>query len=454
VIGSAPSRLIPRQREPRTDAPAVGPRRLVDAVGAQQEDSAPKRKVQHTPQGQVSRRFHALHGGIAGVDFRVCDLLLRLGMRAENLNLLLSWFEQTRLLGLPLGQWTLAAIAAMITYTLLRAAVQVALRRLSRLAAATENRHDDMLVEILGHTNRGLLALASLLVGIGLLDVPDPWAMRVQQLWLAIVALQLALWANRAIGIGLRRHAERQAEEGSGKPTVGAAATLVSWGLRTLLWATVLLLALSNFGFNISAFVASLGVGGIAVALAAQTILGDLFASVSIALDKPFEVGDFIVFGSVAGTVERVGIKTTRIRSLGGEQIVMSNTELLKQTLSNYKRLRERRIVFKFGVTYDTTPEQAEAIPAIVKRAVEAEGVRFDRAHFKAFGDSSLDYEVVYIVLDPDYAVYMGHQQRINLALMRELAANGIGFAFPTRTLHIATMPAQAAAPEQPAGHA
>jgi small-conductance mechanosensitive channel len=212
----------------------------------------------------------------------------------------------------------------------------------------------------------------------------------------------------------------------------------MSWGLRTLVWSVVLLAMLSNLGVNITAFVASLGVGGIAVALAAQNILGDLFASVSIALDKPFEVGDFIVFGSVAGTVENVGIKTTRIRSLGGEQIVMANTELLKQTVSNYKRLRERRIVFSFGVTYDTTSAQAKQIPDIVKRIVQqSDGLRFDRAHFKAFSDSSLDYEVVYIVLSPEFGTYMDEQQRINLALMDELATMGVGFAFPTRTVHL-----------------
>lgn len=194
---------------------------------------------------------------------------------------------------------------------------------------------------------------------------------------------------------------------------------------------------LSNLGVNITAFIASLGVGGIAVALAAQNVLGDLFASMSIAIDKPFEVGDFIVLGSIAGTVETVGVKTTRIRSLGGEQIVMSNTELLKQTVSNYKRLQARRIVFGFGVTYSTTPEQAEAIPLIVKTIVEgSDTLRFDRAHFKAFGESSLDYEVVYIVLDAEYNVYMDQQQRINLALLQALSKEGIEFAFPTRTIY------------------
>jgi len=168
-------------------------------------------------------------------------------------------------------------------------------------------------------------------------------------------------------------------------------------------------------------------------------------------VDKPFEVGDFVVVGSVSGTVQVIGLKTTRIRSLQGEQVVMSNTDLLKQTISNYRLLEERRIVFTFGVTYDTTPEQAEAIPGVVRKLVEShENLRFDRAHFKAFGASSLDYEVVYIVKDPAYGVYMDMQQSLNIGLMRELKAMGVEFAFPTQTVHIASLPplsAQAAAP-------
>lgn len=365
-------------------------------------------------------------------------------MNTELFNTFASWFREATVFGLELGNAALAAGAAVLAYLAMRGAVKVALGRLGEIAERTSNRADDLLVEVLGGTHRGLMAAVALLIGLGLLELPERWGARIHQVWFVVLALQLALWCNRAISIGLRHYAERHGSAGGGR--VSAAAILVSWGLRTLLWSIALLAMLSNIGVDITAFVASLGVGGIAVALAAQNILGDLFASVSIAVDKPFEVGDFIVFGAVAGTVEVVGVKTTRIRSLGGEQIIMANTELLKQTVSNYKRLRERRIVFGFGVTYDTTAEQAAAIPDIVKRVVQgADGVRFDRAHFKAFGDNSLDYEVVYIVLDPDYAVYMNHQQRINLGLMRELAAIGVGFAFPTRTLHIATMPAPAA---------
>jgi small-conductance mechanosensitive channel len=352
----------------------------------------------------------------------------------------LDWAGHTTVAGVSLASLALGIGAAMLAYVLMSLALRIALSHLTRVAERTTNRADDMLVEVLAGTNRWLLALVAILVGVGMLDLPDRWSSRVGQLWFIALALQVALWANRCVSIGLRRHALKHAATPSA--TVGAAATLVSWGLRTLLWAIVLLAMLSNLGVNITAFIASLGVGGIAVALAAQNILGDLFASVAIAADKPFEVGDFIVLGSVAGTVELVGVKTTRIRSLGGEQIVMSNTELLKQTVSNYKRLRERRIVFGFGVSYDTSAEQAEEIPLIVRRLVEqSPRLRFDRAHFKAFGASSLDSEVVYIVLDPAYGVYMDEQQRINLALMRELGERGIGFAFPTQTLHVASLP-------------
>lgn len=347
-------------------------------------------------------------------------------------------FSDARWLGQSLGDIGFALLAALVSYLCMSVALRVVLRRVSAMAARTSNRADDTLVEVLSGTQPWLMAAAALLSGAGLLDLPARWDARISQLWFVVLALQLGLWFNLAVTIGLRRHAERQQAAGTGVPA-GAAATLLSWGLRVLLWTVVLLAVLSNVGINITAFIASLGVGGVAIALAAQNILGDLFASVAIALDKPFEVGDFIVLGAVAGTVELVGVKTTRIRSLGGEQIVMSNTELLKQTVSNYKRLLERRIVFGFGVTYDTTPEQAEAIPALVREVVAASmKLRFDRAHFKAFGESSLDYEVVYFVLDPDYLAYMDQQQRINLGLMRELAKLGVEFAFPTRMVVMA----------------
>ncbi|MGY4829075.1 mechanosensitive ion channel family protein [Sphaerotilaceae bacterium SBD11-9] len=350
----------------------------------------------------------------------------------------MGWLNASTVFGISLTNLLSAALAAIAAYVAITQSLRLILKHLSKFSEQTSTRLDNMLVETLSSTNTTLMLLVSVLIGVSVLDLPDRWAARVSQLWFVALALQIALWANAAVTIGLRHHALRSASAGS--QTVSAAATLISWGARSVLWSILLLAMLSNLGVNVTAFIASLGVGGIAVALAAQNILGDLFASVAIAVDKPFEVGDFIVLGSIAGTVEVVGVKTTRIRSLGGEQIVMSNTELLKQTISNYKRLQERRIVFSFGVTYQTTTEQLGRIPELVKGIVEeSDGLRFDRAHFKAFAESSLDFEVVYFVCVPDYNQYMNEQQRINLRLKEELEALQVDFAYPTRTVVLPT---------------
>ena len=198
------------------------------------------------------------------------------------------------------------------------------------------------------------------------------------------------------------------------------------------------MLILNNLGFDVTALIAGLGIGGVAIALAAQNILGDLFASLAIVLDRPFVVGDFIVFGDYLGTVERVGIKTTRIRSLSGEELVCSNTDLLATRIRNYKRMAERRVVFSIGVTYDTTAEQLARLPGLLREIVEAQpAVRFDRAHFQKYGDFALIFEIVYWMLDPDFNRFMDTQQAINLAIYRQAQAEGIAFAFPTQTIHL-----------------
>lgn len=215
-----------------------------------------------------------------------------------------------------------------------------------------------------------------------------------------------------------------------------------SAGARGAVWVVVVLAVLSNLGVNITAFVASLGIGGIAVALAVQNILSDLFASLAIAVDKPFEVGDSITVGDVTGTVERVGLKTTRIRSLGGEQIVMSNAELLKRTVANFKRLQTRRVLFSFGITYDATADEVAGVPPLVQQLIEADPLlEYVRAHFKGFGQNALNFEVVYRVKDPSYDVYMDRQQALNLALMRALQARGLNFAYVSNTLQVVGLP-------------
>jgi small-conductance mechanosensitive channel len=348
-----------------------------------------------------------------------------------------NWLGGVQVFGLSLTNIAVAVAVALLAYLVMSVALRIALNRLQKIAAHTTNTVDDMVVQVLRRTSRWLMVVAALLIGLGLLDLSDRWSARVSQLWFVALAMQLAVWLNRGVEIGLRRYEEKH--HGFTGSQVSASATLMSWFLRLMLWAIFLLAVLSNLGVNITAFVASLGIGGVAVALAVQSILGDLFASLSIAVDKPFEVGDFIGVGAVEGTVQYVGLKTTRIQSISGEQIIMSNTDLLKQVVKNYKRMDERRVVFEFGLTYDISADQAEQIAPLVRRLVEEDPkLRFSRAHLKAFGDSSLDFQVVYFVKDPGYEVYMDAQQRLNIKLMRELAAMRVEFAFPTRTVIVA----------------
>ena len=206
--------------------------------------------------------------------------------------------------------------------------------------------------------------------------------------------------------------------------------------IKVIIWALGLVFLLDNLGFKISAVIAGLGIGGIAVALAAQAILGDLFSYFAIMIDRPFEVGDFIIDGEYLGTIEHIGIKTTRIRSLGGEQLVLSNTDLTNSRVRNYKRMAKRRVVFRLGVTYQTTHQQLQEIPAIIRHIIEdIKDTDFDRAHFASYGDFSLIFEIVYHVTGGDYNKYMDIQQEMNLRIKEEFEKRGVEFAYPTQTL-------------------
>ncbi|QHG65646.1 mechanosensitive ion channel family protein [Pseudomonas putida] len=358
---------------------------------------------------------------------------------------IIALFTDTTLFGISILNLLLALAVAIGTFLVARAAIGFLLHRIRRWSE-----HDgvfsQVLAKVLSGTSNCLLLLASLLVGLSMLDLPERWLTRVGSLWFVVAALQIGLWANRAIGLGLNRYFARHRADGLNQGS--ALATLSAWGARVLLWSVVLLAMLSNLGVNITAFVASLGVGGIAVALAVQNILGDLFASLSIAVDKPFEVGDFIVIGPLAGTVEHVGLKTTRIRSLGGEQIVMANASMISSTIQNYKRLQERRIVFEFGLSYDTPTDAVKKAPAIVEEAIKAqEQVRFDRAHLRGFGKEALEFECVYIVRDPGYNLYMDIQQAINFYLLERFSRIGAKFAVPVRAIKVTALPQEASLP-------
>ncbi len=354
---------------------------------------------------------------------------------------LLAPLESVPLLGARLAgnsvlAWLTAAVVAVVVFAVLRLAISFVRRRLKRLADRTATIADDLIVEVIGATRRLVVAVVAVVVASRPLELAEVVEKGLHGLLVISLTVQVALWANRAVSFWLTKQKERLAETDP-----GALTTLqgLSYVVRLVVWSAAFLLMLDNLGYDVTTLVAGLGIGGIAVALAVQNILGDLFASLSIVLDKPFVIGDFIIVGEHQGTVEKVGLKTTRVRSLSGEQLVFSNSDLLGSRIRNFKRMVERRVVFGFGVTYQTPVEQVEAIPGMIREIIEAtEKTRFDRAHFKAFGDSSLDFETVYFVLAPEYTLYMDVQQAINLELMRRFEELGIEFAYPTQTLHVA----------------
>lgn len=309
--------------------------------------------------------------------------------------------------------------------------------RLAAIARRTKNRMDDLAAVLIRKSHVIFLTLlAAYAASLTLVYPEGTEGIRIGlgRLTLLFFFLQVGLWGNGAITFWL------SPPEEATKRQEAMARTLQSVGYlcRLAIWSVVLLLALDNLGVDITALVAGLGVGTLAVGLALNNILGDLLASISIVLDRPFVIGDFIIVGDLMGTVERIGLQTTRLQSLSGEQLVFSNSDLLGSRIRNYKRMRERRIVFSFGVTYDTPQETLAAIPEMVRAIVGTqEQARFDRAHFKSYGDSSLDFEVVYYVEIPDYATYMDIQHAVNLALYRKFEDERIEFAYPTRTLYL-----------------
>lgn len=334
-------------------------------------------------------------------------------------------------------EWLLAVGISAATLLTIRLVSALIARHFRPVALRTPLFIDDAIVTMAETTNLVVLAPPALYLGAQSLALPPPLA-----LWLRIVAMiclliQIAIWGSALIGRWVERYREQNLETNAA--AVGTTRVL-SFIARLVLFSVLLLLALDNLpGVEITALVASLGIGGIAVALAVQNILGDLFASLSIALDKPFVLGDFIKVDDMLGTVEQIGLKTTRLRSLSGEQLIFANADLLNSRIQNFKRMEERRIVFTIRVGYETSTEQVRAIPAMLREIVEAqEQVRFDRAHFARFTDFDLIFEVVYFVLSPDYMLYMDIQQAINLAILERFRAHGIDLAYPTHRIFIA----------------
>ena len=344
-------------------------------------------------------------------------------------------FLQTEIAANSIQAWLIACAIAVIVFLVAGIVRYVSARQLAKFAERNEVMIWPVLKAVVKKTRWLFILLVALFVGSLVIELPG----RSREIFTTVVVvaliLQAGLWGSAALHVMLEKYRELQIAKDPARVTT---LNVLSFIGKIILWSIVLLLVLDNLGVNITALVAGLGVGGIAVALAVQTVLGDLFASLSIVLDKPFVVGDFLIVGDLLGSVEYVGLKTTRLRSLSGEQLVFSNSDLLNSRIRNFGRMYERRVSFDIGVTYQTSRDKIKMIPTIIREAVEAqENTRFDRSHFKQYGDFALLFESVYYVKGPDYNLYMDIQQAINLQIHERFEQEGIEFAYPTQTLFV-----------------
>ena len=321
----------------------------------------------------------------------------------------------------------IAFIASLIAIKIFK---YVVIRKLKALAEKTKNDFDDLLIEIVEHLGLPFYLVIAIYASLQFATLPEQWQLGLHYLLIITVifytigALQriAQFWLKKAI------------TEKAGK----AITSLFDTVIKILLWTIALLLILQNMGYKIDTLIAGLGIAGIAVAFALQRILEDIFSAFSIYFDKPFEVGDFVIVGEDMGTVKDIGLKSTRIQTLQGQELVISNHELVNTRIHNYKKMKRRRIVFTFGVTYETPIKKLEKIPKIVEKIFDKlELAELDRVHFKSFGDFSLVYEVAYYMNVPDYRAYMDTQQQINLELMKALQKEKIEFAYPTQTIYV-----------------
>lgn len=339
-----------------------------------------------------------------------------------------------KILNNEVKSWLISFCVLVIAYAAISLIKKILSSKIEIISKATTTKVDDLIFNLLNSTKPFFIFFWSFYLALSLLSLPAAARTSANNIIFIVCMFQAAAWANAAVKFWVEHcMTKRVAEDATSATTIG----LVVLVAKASIYALLLLLTLNNLGINITALVTGLGVGGIAVALAVQNILSDLFASLTIVLDKPFVVGDFITVGEHSGTVEKVGLKTTRIRSLSGEQLIFPNASLLQSQVKNFQRMVERRVVFVFGVIYETPTGKLKKVAGIIEEIIRKNtNVRFDRAHFKSFGDFSLNFEAVYWVESADYSVYMDVQQKINFELLERLGQEGIEFAYPTQTLY------------------
>lgn len=341
-------------------------------------------------------------------------------------------------LAIPERQLYGNSVAEWVAAILLGAAAWLGLMALRRFGASRYERFTSeshavpvrLLAYLVGNTRQILFLSVALYVARESLNLTVRAGRLLSDAALVLFLLQAGLWAGRALGFYLDL---KEREQDADRSFAGSL-DIIRFLAHLLIWSLLILVALENFGVNITALLAGLGVGGVAVALALQNILGDLFASLSIALDKPFIVGDTLTLDAFTGTVERIGIKTTRLRSEAGEQIILSNADILKSRVRNYGRIAELRTVTTLRVAYDTPSDTLRQIPLLLERIVaEQPNARFERCHLKTFGEWALHFELSYFRKDPAVHPLLDLQQAVNFRIIEELRLLHVEFAVPAQ---------------------
>lgn len=337
-------------------------------------------------------------------------------------------------LGNRVSDYLTAVVIIFAGLLFVKIVVQVLLSRFKQFAEKTSGTFDDLIARIFESIILPGLYASCFLVSFRWLNLPSSVQAFLSAVQLAVIAFLVARSIIVFLGYVLKEYLARKQDD----PALVKSLDGIFNVFKFLVWILAFVVFLDNIGFKVSTMIAGLGIGGIAVAIAAQTLLKDFFSYFSILFDRPFKLGDFIIIGDFMGTVEYIGIKTTRIRSLGGEQLIFSNTDLTDSRVRNYRLMERRRVLFRIGVTYQTPLERLKEIPGILQNIIRKnKGCVFDRAHFSSYGDFSLIFEIVYYVLSPDYNVYMDIQQEINFSIREEFDKRGIEFAYPTQTLFI-----------------
>jgi small-conductance mechanosensitive channel len=348
---------------------------------------------------------------------------------SEFLSKKLGWV-QALLPGIPATEWLIAGIIGVIVWAGLWILRDLIASRYKKHSSANNPTLIRLIAYLIGNTKQFLFFAVALNAASESLNLPEPIQHGVSKTVMGFILIQVGLWAGRTVRFYLEM---KELERGADRVFAGSL-DIIGFVARVLIWSLLILVALDNFGVNITALLAGLGVGGVAVALALQNVLGDLFASLSIALDKPFVIGDSLTIDTFVGKVEHIGVKTTRLRSESGEQIILSNADILKSRVRNFGRLSEQRILATIRLTYDTPAEKLKAIPKLLESIVrEHAQARFERCHLKTLSESSFQFELSYFVQQPSLNPLLDLQQAVNFRIIDELRRLGVEFAYPTQ---------------------